>query len=67
VINAMPAGAKPLYTEDGPRQAPLVGGENQWIARWTMTLVLDYQPTWTQPTEAATTVTVTPEPIDVFF
>lgn len=66
-ISAMPAGAKPLYTEDGPRQAPIVAAENQWVARWTMTLVLDYQPTWTQPTNAATTVTVTPEPVDVFF
>lgn len=62
---AMPAGMKPLYTEDA-RQLPLIGAENQWIQRWTMTLVLDYQPTWMQPTEAATAVTVIPEPIDVF-
>jgi hypothetical protein len=66
-ISAMPPGAKPLYTEDGPRQAPIITAENQWGARWTMTLVLDYRPTWTQQTEAATTVTVTPEPVGVFF
>jgi hypothetical protein len=62
----MPDGIKPLYSE-GRQQLPLVGAENQWIQRWTMTLVLDYQPTWTQPTQAATAATVVPEPIDVFF
>lgn len=62
----MPAGMKPLYSE-GRQQLPLVGAENQWIQRWTMTLFLDYQPTWTQTTEAATTATVIPEPIDVFY
>ena len=66
-IGGMPPNINPLYTEDGPRQVPLVGGEKQWIARWTMTLVLDYNPTWTQITEGATTVVVTPEPVDVFF
>jgi hypothetical protein len=64
--NAMPPGIKPLYSE-GRMQIPLVGGEQQWIQRWTMTLVLDYQPTWSQATQAATTATVVPEPIDVFF
>ncbi|MGA7539851.1 MAG: hypothetical protein WBW93_13910, partial [Steroidobacteraceae bacterium] len=48
-INAMPDGMKPLYSE-GRMQLPIVGGEDQWIQRWTMTLVLDYQPTWSQPT-----------------
>ena len=65
-FSAMPDGMKPLYSE-GRQQLPLVGGENQWIQRWTMTLVLDYQPTYTQTTQAATTVTVVPEAIDVFF
>lgn len=64
-INAMPDGMKPLYSEDS-RQMPLIGGEDQWIQRWTMTLVLDYQPTWVQPTYAAIGVTVIPEPVDVF-
>jgi hypothetical protein len=64
---AMPDGVKPLYS-DGRQQVPLVpGAENQWEQRWTMTLVLDYQPTWTQPTQAATSATVIPEPIDVFY
>jgi len=62
---AMPAGMKPLYSEDR-RQMPLVGAENQWVQRWTMTLYLDYQPTWTQPCEAATAITVIPWPVDVF-
>jgi len=63
---SMPSGMKPLYS-DGRQQLPLVGAENQWIQRWTMTLVLDYQPTWTQATQAATAATVIPEPVDVFF
>jgi hypothetical protein len=63
---AMPEGIKPLYSE-GRMQLPVVGAENQWIQRWTMTLVLDYQPTLTLPTQAATSATVIPEPIDVFF
>lgn len=61
---AMPEGMKPLYSE-GRQQLPLVGAEHQWIQRWTMTLYLDYQPTWTQPTEAATAITVIPWPIGV--
>lgn len=65
-FTAMPAGMKPLYSEDR-RQAPIIAAENQWIQRWVLTLVLDYQPTWTQPTEAATSLTVVPEPIEVFF
>lgn len=63
---AMPDGMKPLYS-DGRQQLPIIGSENQWIQRWTMTLFLDYQPTWTQPTQAATAATVVPEPIDVFY
>ncbi len=62
----MPAYMKPLYSE-GRMQLPLVGAENQWIQRWTMTLTLDYQPTWSQATQAATAATVIPVPIDVFF
>jgi hypothetical protein len=63
---AMPEGMKPLYSEDR-RQIPLIGGEEQYLQRWTMTFVLDYQPTWTQATEAATSLTIIPEPIEVFF
>lgn len=62
----VPAGMKPLYSE-GRMQLPLLGGENQWINRWTLTLVLDYKPTLTLATESADTATVIPEPIDVFF
>ncbi len=62
----MPAGMKPLYSE-GRQQLPIIGAENQWINRWTMTLTLDYQPSWVQTTQAADTATVIPEPIDVFF
>lgn len=64
--DSMPSNIKPLYS-DKPRQLPIIGGEDQWIQRWTMTLVLDYRPTWTQPTDAATSLTVTPEPIEVYF
>jgi hypothetical protein len=61
---AMPAGMKPLYSE-GRQQLPLIGAENQWIQRWTMTLYLDYAPTWTQPTQAARAISVIPWPVDV--
>jgi hypothetical protein len=64
--NSMPAGIKPLYSE-GRMQLPLVGAETQWIQRWTMTLVLDYQPTLSLTTQAATAATVVPKPIDVFY
>ena len=63
--DAMPDNIKPLYSEDC-RQLPLIGAENQWIQRWTMTLVLDYRPTFTQPAQAATALTVVPEAIDVY-
>lgn len=63
---SMPSGMKPLYS-DGRQQLPLVGSENQWIQRWTLTLVLDYQPTLMLPTQAALTAEVIPEPIDVFY
>jgi len=62
----MPDGMKPLYSE-GRQQLPLIGGEEQWVQRWTMTLVLDYQPVATLLIQAATSATVIPEPIDVFF
>lgn len=62
----LPSGIKPLFSE-GRQQLPLVGAENNWIQRWTLTLVLDYAPTFTLPTQAATTATVIPEAIDVFF
>jgi hypothetical protein len=61
---AMPPGMKPLYSEDR-RQLPLIGAEHQWVERWTMTLYLDYQPTWTQPTQAARAIKVIPWPVDV--
>lgn len=63
---SMPDGMKPLYSE-GRQQLPLIGGEEQWVQRWTMTLVLDYKPTFTQSTQAATVANVIPEPIDVFY
>ena len=63
---AMPAGMKPLYSE-GRQQLPLIGGEDQWVQRWTMTLYLDYRPMWTQTTQAATAIAVVPIPTDVLF
>jgi len=66
-ISAMPDGMAPLYSED-QRQMPLApGNEDQYVQRWTMTLVIDYQPTWVQPTDAATFVNIIPEPVDIFF
>lgn len=65
-FDSMPSNIKPIYSERLD-QAPIIGGEDQWIRRWSMMLVLDYRPTWTQPTEAATGVTVGVEPIEVYF
>ena len=38
-----PEGIKPLYASDGV-QSPLVTGEQQWLARWTLTVSLQYNP-----------------------
>ncbi len=65
-FDSMPSNIKPLYSERLD-QAPIIGGEDQWIRRWCLMLVLDYRPTWTQPTETAVGVTVGVEPIEVFY
>jgi hypothetical protein len=63
---AMPKGIKPLYSEDR-RQLPIIGGENQWVSRWAITLVLDYQPTLILSTDAALNVDVVGVPVRVYF
>ena len=64
--DSMPSNIKPLYS-DGLQQMPIIGAEDQWIRRWTLTLVLDYRPTWTQPTQTAGSLTVDLVPIEVDF
>ena len=65
-FDSMPSNIKPIYSERLD-QNPLLDAERQWRRRWCLMLVLDYRPTWTQPTEAATGVTVGVEPIEVFY
>jgi hypothetical protein len=65
-FDSMPSNIKPIYSER-LEQNPLIDAEHQWRRRWCLLLVLDYRPTWTQPTEAATGVTVGVEPIEVFY
>jgi hypothetical protein len=53
----MPEAIKVLYTDDG-RQAPLVTGEEQYEARWILTIATQYNPTVTVPQQTATAVSV---------
>lgn len=61
-FDKFPAGIKPLYTSDGI-QSPLVSGEQQYVARWTLTVSMQYNPVVTVPQEfaeeaAATTIAI---------
>jgi len=47
-----PANIQPLYSSDGV-QAPLITGEAQYEARWTLTVSLQYNPVVTVPQEFA--------------
>lgn len=47
-----PANIKPLYTLDAV-QAPLITGEEQYEARWTLTASMQYNPVVTVPQEFA--------------
>lgn len=47
-----PANIKPLYTSDGV-QSPLITGEEQYEARWTLTASMQYNPVVTVPQEFA--------------
>lgn len=50
--NQFPSNIKPLYTGDG-LQSPLITGEQQWQARWTLTVSMQYNPTVTVPQQFA--------------
>jgi hypothetical protein len=47
-----PVNCRPLYTSDGI-QAPMITGEQQWQARWTLTVSLQYNPIVTVPQDFA--------------
>ena len=49
-------GITPLYMEDA-KQAPLVTGEQQYEARWTMVAHLQFKPSITDVQQSAATVT----------
>lgn len=58
-FDQFPANIKPLYMSDG-LQAPLTTAEKQYLARWTATASLQYNPAVTVPQEHADEVTSPP-------
>lgn len=61
-----PANVKPLYTNDGV-QSPLIGAEQQYESRWTLTVSMQYNPVITVPQQFADeAVVATLEPADIF-
>jgi hypothetical protein len=49
---------QPLYT-DSPRMVPLITGEEQFLERWTVTAVLQYNPVTVTAQDFADTLAVT--------
>jgi len=47
-----PSNIQPLYCDDG-MMSPLVTGEEQYLNRWTMTMVAQYNPILTVPLQSA--------------
>lgn len=65
-VGQFPANIKPLYTNDG-MQSPLVTGEQQYESRWTLTVIMQYNPTVSVPQQYADVVTVdTFRAVDIF-
>jgi hypothetical protein len=56
-FNVMPPNIKPLYIDDGIN-SQLVTGENQYETRWTLTAVMQYNPTVTVPQQFADVASV---------
>lgn len=50
--SVMPANIKPLYTDDGIN-SQMVTGENQYETRWTLMVVMQYNPIVTVPQQSA--------------
>jgi hypothetical protein len=51
-VDAFPAGIAPCYAGD-PQQIPLVTGEENWLERWKLDLVLSVVPTVSVPQDFA--------------
>ncbi len=65
-FDKFPANIKPLYTSDGI-QSQLIGGEQQFENRWTLTLSLQVNPIVVVPQDSANIATVVLlEPVDIF-
>ena len=56
-VNALAPECAPLYADEA-RQVPLVTGEEQYLERWMVRAVLQYNPVTTVPQQFADTVTV---------
>ncbi len=65
--DAFPVAIKPLYCDDGI-QAPLTSGEKQYVSRWTMTVVMQYNPSVSVPQEFASEAELNLlVPADIFY
>lgn len=56
--DALAPACQPLYADD-LRMVPLIIGEEQYLERWTLTAVLQYNPTVTQPQQYSVAATAT--------
>lgn len=50
--DVFPAGIQPLYLSDS-RQTPMIGGEEQYVQRWTVTASIQYNPNVDLPQDSA--------------
>jgi hypothetical protein len=57
-VAALAPECAPLYADEG-RMVPLTTGEEQYLERWTVTAVLQYNPVTTTPQQFAGTAEVT--------
>ena len=52
-VSQFPSGIAPLYTDDG-HEAPLITGEDQYLRRWALTIMLQYNPVVSVPVTVST-------------
>jgi hypothetical protein len=56
-VDALAPDAAPLYVED-PRQVPFISGEEQYVTRWTVGAILQYNPVTALPQDFAAAAVV---------
>jgi len=65
-VDALAPIAAPEYADEA-RQAPFIGGEDQYLERWWLVAALQYNPVVTTGMTFATTIAVDPINVDVEF